>query len=136
MKAIFILLVGIISSVALADSQTTCTVNGKDVSADLEQIVTHVKAMKDCNQAADFASACAWGSSADVQIAGAAADICGAEMDKNGATKTDHALLTNMYDACNAKWSDKQGTMYISFNMFCQLEATKWMTNLTSAYQE
>lgn len=134
MKAVFFLAMGLFASATFAD-QGTCPI-GQGAADRVGSIVEAVKATKDCNQAADLAAACEYGASADADIAGAAADICGAEMNQNGATKADHRMLTEMYNACNAQWSKRSGSLYISTNAFCQLEATRWMANLTSGNNE
>jgi|GEM_PF-717760 len=133
MKAIFILAMGLFASTAFA--QEACPIDDGTPNRH-QSIVAAVKATKSCNQAASIAIACEYGASGDVEIAGAAADICGVEMEQNGATKADHRLLTEMYNACNAQWGKRQGTLSESSNAFCQMEATRWMANLTSGNNE
>lgn len=133
MGTALILIIAFVANFAYADGPLTCSIDGVDVSSDLQKIVAGVKAAKDCDKAYEFASACAWGSSADTQIAGAAADICSNEMKANKADAADHRLLTQLFNACIEKWGKKQGTLYISADAFCQLEAIKWMVGLTGA---
>lgn len=130
MKAVFVFAIGLLASNAFA-AQGTCPVPG-DASDRVEKIVAAIKATQECNAAADLASDCSYGASADAEIAGTAADLCGSTMEKNGAKIENRNLLTKMYNACNAQWSGRSGTLYISINAFCQLEAVKWMANLTS----
>jgi hypothetical protein len=117
---------------AHADTPSLCVYQGKDISSDADAIITAVAAQPTCWEATRLAESCEWGSSIDVQIAGTASEKCGAELKKNKPTKADSALLTSMFNACNAKWAKKEGTMYLSFNAFCQLKAVEWMVNLTS----
>jgi hypothetical protein len=59
------------------------------------------------------------GSSGDIQIAGAAVDVCRADFAK---TKDDVALFDRLAKRCEAKYAKSEGTMYRSFTAFCQLD--------------
>ncbi len=97
-------------------------------SPDAEVVIAQISAKKTCAEASKLAETCAWGSSIDVQIAGAAGDVCLKEGGK--LSKADTALLDRMSARCVKAYSNQQGTIYRSINAFCHLSAIEFIVNL------
>lgn len=82
----------------------------------METQVEHVRATQDCVRGADLAYNCVWGSSADVQIAGAAITLCEA-----GIAERHQAGYRRAITRCERKYRHKEGTMYQSAYALCHL---------------
>ncbi len=99
----------------------------------VENVVNYVsQARGQCGTAIKRAAECSAGSSMDVQIAGAAQEVCEARfMSKlNQAEKAGYASLQAR---CGAKYSEMEGTMYRSMAAFCYAEIAK--THATMIYE-
>jgi hypothetical protein len=69
-----VLALGVLMLPVCAFADIQCPPPGEDGS--FEKTVAMIKVAKSCYDADQIAKQCGWGSSADVQIAGAAGDIC------------------------------------------------------------
>lgn len=97
----------------------------------IEDIVTLIQSRNSCFEVVDVATKCAWGSSADLQIAGAAREVC---LKEAGAiSKADQALLARMDKRCAASVKGQQGTMYMSIAAFCRLKAADFINGVQSS---
>jgi hypothetical protein len=93
------------------------TIGEGDYIGDVTKAITEAK---NCRAGAELATACAMGSSGDVQIADAAYTKCEKEVKLTPPQKT---ALEKSEAACTKKYAHKQGTMYQSINSFCHLDA-------------
>lgn len=83
-----------------------------------------------CSDAVNIASQCAFGSSRDLEIAGAAKSVC---LKEAGQLSTaDQSLLASMEARCNQTYSGLAGTMYMSMNAFCHLQAVEFIRSVQS----
>ncbi|MGZ3695646.1 MAG: hypothetical protein ACXWQO_16160 [Bdellovibrionota bacterium] len=98
--------------------------------SDGEQLVKSISSQGSCYEAAKLARACAWGSSFDVRVAGAAIEVCAKDYKK--ISSKDKQVITYMNNKCNAKFEKMQGTMYISMNMFCQLATAEFWSDVST----
>ncbi|MCC2679802.1 MAG: hypothetical protein K0R29_2378 [Pseudobdellovibrio sp.] len=105
---------------------------GEDIYNQPEVFLALIEKADSCYSAQQLASACAYGSSLDVQTAGTAYGVCEAELAKQNPSKKLTALLANMKSLCNKKYEDAQGTMYRSMNSFCHLSAIDWVLGIAS----
>jgi hypothetical protein len=92
---------------------------------DLDKVVQAIEQTKQCYDGSVIAEACAWGSSADVQIAGAAAQKCKPKFDLTTAEgKNDNQLYQRLLNLCAEKLAG-EGTLHLSFISYCQLSVAK-----------
>ena len=96
-----------------------------------EETIAMIEATKSCDDAHQIATQCAWGSSVDVQIAGAAGDIC-ANTFRGKLTAADKRAYLTLINDCKTKYAKMQGTMYASAWAFCQEAVGKLFSNLYS----
>jgi hypothetical protein len=106
-----------------------CPAAGEDGA--LGKTVAMIKAAKSCYDADQIATQCAWGSSADVEIAGAAGDIC-ANAFRGKLTAVDKKAYLTLIHKCQIKYANIQGTMYISAEAFCEESVGKLLSDLYS----
>lgn len=90
-----------------------------------------IKATKSCDDADKIATQCAWGSSADVQIAGAANDVC-ANAFPGRLTAAHQRAYPTLIDACKTKYAEMQGSMDLSAEAFCEESVGKLFSDLYS----
>jgi hypothetical protein len=107
---------------------------GDDISTDLDGIIEEINQTKICFQAVYMARNCAWGSSADVGITSAASNICMSEFKKNQPSAESLSVLKNMQSLCSQKYEKLQGTLYVSANAHCYLNALSWVTYFSANY--
>lgn len=105
---------------------------GEDIYNQPEVFISLIEKAESCYAAQELASACAYGSSLDIQTAGAAYGVCEAELAKTNPSKELTDLLAGMKNKCNEKYADAQGTMYRSMNSFCHLSAIDWILGIAS----
>lgn len=123
MKTLMLTCALVLSSAAFAQD-ITC-------SPDAAEIITKIEATTTCYDASTIAENCAWGSSVDVGIAGAAYGVCLKEAGK--LTRSDKSLLEKMEARCAKAWSNREGTMYRSIHSFCKLDALKFVNSVSNA---
>jgi hypothetical protein len=63
-------------------------------------------------------------------------DICDKELTSLKPSTENTDLLKTMVNTCDKAYENKEGTMYLSFNAFCKLEAISWIVNVTSGAQD
>lgn len=129
-------LVGLISSASFAaaeDIGVGCVDDtGTSILNQPEAIQKQISQKEFCYEAVDIARACQHGSSLDVDTAAAASQVCEKELSTHQPTVDDWALLARMKKRCDEQYGQQEGTMYLSVNAFCQLDATHWITDVTN----
>ena len=88
------------------------------VAFNVDEIVKAVEAAPGCKRANGIAQACAFGSSADVQIAGAVQALC--EKDFLSGLKPDaEKAYKARLKSCARRYAGRDGTLYLSMAAFC-----------------
>jgi hypothetical protein len=123
MKTLLLAFALVLSSTAFAQ-EVTC-------SPDAGEIISSIEATTTCYDATTIAENCAWGSSVDVGIAGAAYGVCLKEAGK--LTAADKKLLSTMEKRCEKAWANREGTIYRSIHSFCKLDALKFVNGVANA---
>lgn len=131
MKLIAVAIVSSILSVSAFAKNMCVDSRGRDIWQKPEVFQKLISEQTSCHDAAELATACAWGSSLDVSTAGIAIDICGKQLKKNQPQPNDLALMKQMEKRCDREYQDMQGTMYMSMNAYCHLEAIRWLVGVT-----
>ena len=108
---------------------------GEDITSQPEVFQALIAKADSCYAAQNLAEACAYGSSLDVSTAGEAYQVCSAELAKNRPSKELSNTLKKMVSLCNKRYENEQGTMYRSFNAYCNLSAISWIVNLAAPNQ-
>lgn len=90
-----------------------------------------IRAAGSCFDAATIARDCAWGSSVDVWLAGAASEIC--EKDYKKMSAADRKTMEAMRSRCTSKYRGEEGTLYRSMEAHCQLNVSEFWSNIYSS---
>ena len=123
----------LLSAVSFAKAERKCVnAAGQDVGTDVDAIIAAIGQTSSCNEAVELDWACAFGSSVDPKIATAAGRVCRRELPNGRLSPADRGFLTRMESRCNQRYGHEEGTMYLSFNAFCQLEALKWIVSVAA----
>lgn len=93
-----------------------------------EDIHKMIVAAGSCYDAATIARDCAWGSSIDVYLAGAASEKC--EKDYARISRADRKTMEAMRARCASKYRNEEGTMYISMEAHCQLTVSEFWSGI------
>ncbi len=105
------------------DATTSCPVSGG-----VDKIVAAIEKGGNCATAAGIAEACAYGSSADLELVDAATTVCSRGFGAMpAAVKADYDGLLGR---CADKYADESGTMYLAITAFCQLDVTSLYNTL------
>jgi hypothetical protein len=113
--------VAIVLSVAVTPAHAMVCM---DTSMTLDEVVDAISARKSCQSAMKLAQDCALTASGDVQLGAAVEKKCEADFKPGlGAAQT-QAYKREMH-ACDIKYRNKSGTMYISFTAFCRAEVAQ-----------
>lgn len=129
LKSIFILVFAMSASAFAAECVNE---KGEDIFNQPDIFQAMIEKSASCSQAKELAEACAYGSSLDVSTAGLAYNVCSKELSKQKPSKQLNSMLKSMVSLCNKKYANEQGTMYRSFNAFCNLESVNWILNLAT----
>jgi hypothetical protein len=93
-------------------------------STSMDDIIAVLKAAPGCDRAMTLFEACAFGASGDVQLGEVAAKTC--EADFIGQASPPQKLgYQRELEACDRKYRNKSGTMYLSAAAFCRAEAAQ-----------
>ena len=109
-------------------AQATLTCPAAGTPGALDKTVALVNAAQSCYDASNIATQCAWGSSADIQIAGAATTIC--EKDFPNMTAPDKALYKSLDNRCGAAYSGAQDSISKSAEALCNLSAARFFSDI------
>lgn len=93
-------------------------------SMSMDDIVAVLKAAPSCDRAMTLFEACAFGASGDVQLGEVATKRCEADF-IGQAQPAQKASYQSELQACDRKYRNKSGTMYISATAFCRAEAAQ-----------
>lgn len=111
--------VSFVSSSAFAD----CVVDGKDVFDQPSVFLQAIDDARTCDKAKSLAKSCAYGSSLDEITAGIAYAVCEVEFYRYFPDNSDEALLEKDIEECASNYGGKQGTIYLSMQAYCNLDA-------------
>lgn len=128
LTATILMCAGLMGSMAFAEVKCPAE------AGDLDSTVAVVANSKTCYEASETASACAWGSSADVAITGAAIEVCARDY-ADRISKTEQKMWEALAAQCSKKYEGQSGTLYISFAAFCRLDVTKLFSQLYGSTQ-
>lgn len=92
------------------------------VETQREPTLRALKAAPGCQQSLHILTACAWGSSQDVEFAAVVVKRCEKEFPKD-MSEGKRAAYAKAKERCRKKYENEQGTMYVSFAAHCQAEA-------------
>lgn len=95
-----------------------------DKSMTLAEIVDAINATSGCERAMKLFEACEFGASGDVDLGAAVEKKCEGDFltRLSGPQKT---LYQREMRACDRKYRNKSGTMYLSFTAFCRAEVAQ-----------
>jgi len=95
-----------------------------DTSMTLDEVVDTISSQKGCESAMKVFRDCELTASGDVQLGAAVEKKCEADFKPGlGAAQT-QAYKSEMH-ACDIKYRNKSGTMYLSFTAFCRAEVAQ-----------
>jgi hypothetical protein len=134
MKKLLIAAVMIVGSLSFAAE--CVNEKGEDIYNQPDAFQALIEKADSCYSAKSLAEACAYGSSLDIQTAGAAYGVCATELAKENPSKKLTGLLSNMNQMCDKKYEKVDGTMYRSMNAFCRLSAVEWILGIASPAEQ
>ena len=93
-------------------------------STEMDDVIAVLSAAPGCNRAMQLFEACAYGASGDVQFGDVVEKKC--EADFGSLMKPPQTLsYQRELKACNRKYRDKPGTMYLSATAFCRAKVAQ-----------
>jgi hypothetical protein len=90
----------------------------------LDEVVDAIKAAPGCERAMKLFEACELGTSGDVRLGAAVEANCEADF-LGGLTARQRAAYQREMRACDRKYRNQAGTMYLSFTAFCRAEVAQ-----------
>ena len=105
-------------------AQVTCAIAACPAPSDLEAAEKLIGQAPSCATAATLARDCAIGASGDVGLVAAAEQVCQATF----LSRLDRKALREFQakrQACHRKYRNESGTMYRSFEAFCELRVSE-----------
>lgn len=101
-----------------------------ECTSDLDKLLESIQKAESCYDAAKLAKDCAWGSSADVHLAGAASEVCA--KDFASINKQDQKTKANMEKRCSEKYDKAQGSLAQSMRAHCYLGISQFWSVIYS----
>ncbi|MBR1088880.1 hypothetical protein JQ621_15535 [Bradyrhizobium manausense] len=95
-----------------------------DTSMTLDEVVDTISAQKSCDSAMKVFKDCALTASGDVELGAAVEKKCEADF-KPGLNASQNQAYKREMHACDIKYRNKSGTMYLSFAAFCRAEVAQ-----------
>jgi hypothetical protein len=95
-----------------------------DTSMTLDEVVDTISAQKGCESAMKVFKDCELTASGDVQLGAAVEKKCEADF-KPGLSAAQTQAYKGEMHACDVKYRNKSGTMYLSFTAFCRAEVAQ-----------
>ena len=95
-----------------------------DKSMTLDEVAEAIGAQKSCESAMKLFQDCQLTASGDVQLGAAVKKMCEADFMPGLNTAQRQAYKREMR-ACDLKYRNKSGTMYLSFGAFCRAEVAR-----------
>lgn len=93
-------------------------------SMTLDEVVDTINAQKGCESAMKVFQDCQLTASGDVQLGAAVEKKCEADFKPGLSAAQTQAYKSEMH-ACDVKYRNKSGTMYLSFTAFCRAEVAQ-----------
>lgn len=93
-------------------------------SMTLDEVVDTINAQKGCESAMKVFQDCQLTASGDVQLGAAVEKKCEADFKPGLSAAQTQAYKSKMH-ACDVKYRNKSGTMYLSFTAFCRAEVAQ-----------
>ncbi|MCG2631095.1 hypothetical protein L6654_31150 [Bradyrhizobium sp. WYCCWR 13023] len=95
-----------------------------DTSTTLDEVVDTIGSQKGCESAMKVFKDCELTASGDVQLGAAVEKKCEADFKPGLSAAQTQAYKREMH-ACDIKYRNKSGTMYLSFTAFCRAEVAQ-----------
>jgi hypothetical protein len=95
-----------------------------DKSMTLDEVADTISAQKSCESAMKVFRDCELTASGDVELGAAVEKKCEADFKPGLNTAQNQAYKREMH-ACDIKYRNKSGTMYLSFTAFCRAEVAQ-----------
>ena len=95
-----------------------------DKSMTLDEVADTISAQKSCESAMKVFRDCELTASGDVELGAAVEKKCEADFKPGLNAAQNHAYQREMH-ACDIKYRNKSGTMYLSFTAFCRSEVAQ-----------
>ena len=95
-----------------------------DKSMTLDEVVDTIGSQKGCDRAMKVFRDCELTASGDVQLGAAVEKKCEADF-KPGLNAAQSKAYKREMHACDVKYRNKSGTMYLSFTAFCRAEVAQ-----------
>ena len=95
-----------------------------DKSMTLDEVVDTIGSQKGCDSAMKVFRDCELTASGDVQLGAAVEKKCEADF-KPGLNAAQSKAYKREMHACDVKYRNKSGTMYLSFTAFCRAEVAQ-----------
>jgi len=95
-----------------------------DTSMTLDEVVEAISSQKGCESAMKVFKDCELTASGDVQLGAAVEKKCEADF-KPGLSAAQTQAYKGEMHACDIKYRNKSGTMYLSFTAFCRAEVAQ-----------
>ena len=95
-----------------------------DTSMTLDEVVGAISSQKGCESAMKLFKECELTASGDVQLGAAVEKKCEADF-KPGLSAAQTQVYKSEMHACDIKYRNKSGTMYLSFTAFCRAEVAQ-----------
>jgi hypothetical protein len=93
-------------------------------SMTLDEVVDTINAQKGCESAMKVFQDCQLTASGDVQLGAAVEKKCESDFKPGLSAAQTQAYKSEMH-ACDVKYRNKSGTMYLSFTAFCRAEVAQ-----------
>ncbi|WP_407149519.1 hypothetical protein [Bradyrhizobium sp. ORS 86] len=93
-------------------------------STQMDDIIAALKAAPSCNRAMTIFEACEYGASGDVQFGAVVEQRCEADF-LSGLGASRKKAYQRELRACDRKYLNESGTMYMSFTAFCRAEVAQ-----------
>jgi hypothetical protein len=119
--AAFLAAAAIVLSVAATPARAMVCM---DTSMTLDEVVDTISAQKGCESAMKVFKDCELTASGDVQLGAAVEKKCEADF-KPGLSAAQTQAYKGEMHACDVKYRNKSGTMYLSFTAFCRAEVAQ-----------
>ncbi|MDA8793576.1 hypothetical protein N9N67_10025 [Bacteriovoracaceae bacterium] len=123
-------------TISISYSSDCVDSDGKDIHEDGDLIIKEISRIKNCYRAVDLAKNCSWGATRDVGTVIAASEVCEKKFKKNKPSPILHGYQQIMVNACNNHYENLEGTIYLSLNAYCKLDALLFVYKLSEAALE
>ncbi|WFU81360.1 hypothetical protein QA645_00995 [Bradyrhizobium sp. CIAT3101] len=120
-RAASLAVVAIVLSVAATPARAMVCM---DTSMTLDEVADTISAQKSCESAMKVFRDCELTASGDVQLGAAVEKKCEADFKPGLSAAQTQAYKREMH-ACDIKYRNKSGTMYLSFTAFCRAEVAQ-----------